>query len=205
MTFWIRSHAGNKGGGEKKVQALSEENLSLNKYCPPTSFKTSKTAKQACSQKSSVMESPQTRLSSPAAGEPGRLFMRPKAGGAARRALPALHNYGVAWQHPSPTVGHALCSEAQVPKSFPCVSILMRASPPFTEFCLVWSECTWERFTDTLAVRSTAWRCVRSTRPEEPATSFAFLQPLPSTRFQPITENTESLRAGQTLLRWSAE
>lgn len=83
-------------GEKKKVQALSEENLSLNKYCPPTSFKTSKTAKQACSQKSSVMESPQTRLSSPAAGEPGRLFMRPKAGGAARRALPALHNYGVA-------------------------------------------------------------------------------------------------------------
>lgn len=32
------------------------------------------------------MESPQTRLASPAAGEPGRLFMRPKAGGAARRA-----------------------------------------------------------------------------------------------------------------------
>lgn len=147
------------------------------------------------------MESPQTRLSSPAAGEPGRLFMRPKPGGAARRALPALHNYGVAWQHPSPTAGHALCSEAPIPKSFPCVSILMRASPPFTESCLVWSECTWERFTDTLAVRSTAWRCVRSTRPEDPATSFAFLQPLPSTRFQPITETTESFEGGTNAVK----
>lgn len=65
------------------------------------SFKISTTAEKACSQKSSVMESPQPRISNPGTGEPERPFTRPGPG-AARRALPALHNYGAAWQHPSP-------------------------------------------------------------------------------------------------------
>lgn len=75
--------------------ALREKNLSLNKYCPPMSFKISTTAEPACSQKSSVMESPQTRISNPGTGEPERPFARPEPG-AARRALAALHNYGAA-------------------------------------------------------------------------------------------------------------
>lgn len=68
--------------------------------------------------------------------------------------------------------------------------------PPCAEPCLVWSERTWERFTDTLTLRSAAWRCMRSTRPEEPATSFAFLQPLLSMRSQPIRATKESSGGG---------
>lgn len=64
------------------------------------SFKISTTAEQACTQKSSVMLSPQTMISNLGTGEPLRLVTRPEPG-AARRALPALHNYGAAWQHPS--------------------------------------------------------------------------------------------------------
>lgn len=78
------------------------------------SFKSSTTAEQARSQKSSVMESPQTRISNPGTGEPERPFTRPGPG-AALHALPALHNYGAAWQHPSPAAVHAPCSEAPLP------------------------------------------------------------------------------------------
>lgn len=51
-----------------------------------------------------------------------------------------------------------------------------------------------ERSTD--ALRSAARRSVRSTRLEEPATSFAFLLPLPCKRSQPITDTTGSSRGG---------
>ena len=66
------------------------------------------------SQKSSVMKSPQTRLSKPGTGEPGRPFTRTDPG-AARHALPALHYCWAAWQHPSPAARHAACSEALLP------------------------------------------------------------------------------------------
>lgn len=91
------------------------------------SFKISTTAERAWSRKSSVMESPQTRISNPGTGEPECPFTRPVPG-AARRALPALHNNGAIWQHPPPSAGHAPCREAPCLKSFQCVSFLMCAS-----------------------------------------------------------------------------
>lgn len=46
-----------------------------------------------------------------------------------------------------------------------------------------------------------ARRCVRSTRLEEPATSFAFLLPLPCERSQPITETTASSGGGPSAVK----
>lgn len=78
---------------------------------------------------------------------------------------------------------------------FLCLSC---ASLRLIEPCPQWSELTWERITDALTLRSAAWRRVRSTRSEEPATSFAFLQPLPSMGFQPIRANEHSSGVGRT-------
>lgn len=151
-------------------------------------------AERARSGESTVMESPERRISKAGAGEPERPFTRPVAG-AARCALPALHHHGTTWQHPSPSDGPASCRSAS--PSVPSIRFVpqVRVSP-CTEPCLLWSERIWERFTDTLTLRSAAWRCVRSTRPGEPATSFAFLQPLPSMRSQPIRATKESSGGG---------
>lgn len=147
-------------------------------------------------EESGVMESPQT--GDLPVKQPEEPFPR-VAPGTTRSALSALHNHGASWQHPPPSAAlGAPASPSAVPLKVlsASFSLLACASLRLIEPCPQWSELTWERITDALALRSAAWRRVRSTRSEEPATSFAFLQPLPSMGFQPITANEHSSGGG---------
>lgn len=145
-------------------------------------------------EESGVMESPQTRISlsssrrtvSESCARSGVRYPRSKT---TERPGSILHRpplFGLAAER---------CAFKVLSARFLC---LCARTPRLIEPCPQWSELTWERITDTLTLRSAAWRRVRSTRSEEPATSFAFLQPLPSMGFQPITANERGSGVGRT-------
>lgn len=159
--------------------------------------------RQSCVQKSSKTESPQTRTSTKARhwrnGVSGDAAPIPGAAlcCAAPRALAALHHHGASWQHPPLSAAHAPWREAPLLESSRCASFARRARPSASRASSAVVRVHWgaiHRRTRTL--HSAAWRRVRSTRPREAATSFAFLQTLPCTGPQPIRAAAESSGGG---------
>lgn len=147
-------------------------------------------------EESGVMESPQTRISlsssrrtvsaSCARNNAECVIRAPRP----RSDLAASSTVRRSWAPQPSAVPLKSCRRV----FFACARLSLRLIEP----CPQWSELTWERITDTLTLRSAAWRRVRSTRSEEPATSFAFPQPLPSIGFQPIRANEHSSGVGRT-------
>lgn len=153
------------------------------------------------------MESPQTRVSKPSTGEPERPFTRPEPGAARRAlpALPALHNYGADWQHPSPAADHALCSRAPSLKSFQCVSCLMCASLRLAS--LAW--CGLSALGSDSQIHShsdlplgAVWDQRLQTSQQQVLHFYSLFHLWGLSQSQ---RRRKALRAGQMLLRWSAE
>lgn len=169
-----------------------EKNLSLNKYCPPI-FKNLNN--RCAGVKPEVHCDGKVHEHGSPTQAPGNRSARLRDLDPEQRGVHYPHSTTterlVSIVHPLPVMRLAVTRGAV--KSFQCVSLLMCASLRFsTESRLLWSE----RFTDTLSLSSAAWCCVRSTRPEKPATSFAFLQPLPCMEPQPIRAKEESFGGG---------
>lgn len=113
---------------------------------------------------------------------------------AAPHALAALHHHGDTWQHPPLSAARAPGREASLlePLFFLILLLLLPQNAPRFHGVRVhgrreprlqhWAAI--HRHTRT--PHSASWRRVRSTRPREAATSFAFLRTLPCAGPQPI-------------------
>lgn len=122
---------------------------------------------------------------------------------AAPRALAALHHHGATWQHPPLSAAHASWREAPLLESprFHGVRVPRRRKP-----CLLWSECTGERFTGTLALFTLPLGAVWDQRVH--GKQQQVLHFYRRCRAWGLSQSEQPPRApgvGQRLLRWSVE